>query len=126
MWISLTFSADVVLGGGYIPTTDSDYSDAALLGSIQAKMMKKENGLPILVGDLNARVWNVDRLNALWPEDSRCHYAVDEQVTSLNEQGRKVLQMCKDTKCAIVNHLQLPGKQFAGGLVLQTAKSLYL
>ena len=63
IWITLEHCSKLLLGGCYLPPNDSIYHDAAILGDIQAQMMSTEGQLPILVGDLNARMWNPEALD---------------------------------------------------------------
>ena len=110
IWVRLSCCEDLILGGCYIPPIDSDYREAAMLGSLQAKLMTRERGLPLLMGDLNARLWNIEMLQELGP-GGELRYDGLEDLT-VNEQGRIVLQMCKDTGCIVLNHLG----QLGGGL----------
>ena len=114
IWISLSCCSNLVFGGCYAPPVDSDYADDAIFGDMQAKLMNSDRQLPILLGDLNARMWSENALSTQWPNGGgRYVHLADHTV---NEQGHKLLQLCKDTNCAIVNHLEQEQRAFQGGL----------
>lgn len=114
IWISLSCCKNVVLGGCYIPPIDSDYRDVSILGSLQSKLMAEESGSSILLGDLNARMWNEQLLASTWPDNEAAYYELEDHT--VNEQGKVMIQMCKDTGCAVLNHLQHNNRRYGGGL----------
>jgi hypothetical protein len=114
IWITLEHCSKLLLGGCYLPPNDSIYHDASILGDIQVQMMSTEGQLPILLGDLNARMWNPEALNELWTHEAdRYRNLVDHTV---NENGRMILQLCRDTECIVINHLKNGEREFPGGL----------
>ena len=103
----------VVIGGCYKLPVDSDYRDASIIGNIQAKLMAEDGKLPILLGDMNARMWQESLLTSLWPEDEPRYDSLEDNA--VNQQGQMILQMCRDTKCAVVNHLRYGNHEYGGG-----------
>jgi hypothetical protein len=43
--------------------------------------------------------------------------------TKLNTNGRRLLQLCKDTKCFVINHMRRGDKQFHGNLSFRKART---
>lgn len=114
IWINLLCLNTVTLGGCYIPPADSDYADIALFGSLQAKLMTSHDRIPIVVGDLNCRLWNKPELDSLWSNGEGVYTnMVDNNV---NGNGRRMLQLCKDTSCVVVNHLTHGGHSYDSDL----------
>jgi hypothetical protein len=113
IWIRFSFCKDLLLGGCYIPPVDSDYSDPAIIGQLQAKLRNPDGLLPILLGDINARMWDVDVLSSMWPEGDGLYQGLEDET--INPQGRMIVQLCKDTQCAILNHLTHGDRSYGGG-----------
>ena len=112
IWLSFSIFPNFIFGGCYIlvPPIDSDYHDAAILGSLQARLMGAGDKKVVVMGDFNARVWNNQKLNALWTEDE-VHYG-SLKDDAVNDLGKAILQVCLDTHSAIVNHLQYKHTEF--------------
>ena len=102
IWLYLTICPKLALGSCYMPPIDSLYSEPSLLGNIQAKLFTTRK-ITILIGDMNARVWDLTELNELLSGTNAKYEHLSDMTT--NEQGRQILQMCKETKMVVVNHL---------------------
>ena len=85
-----------------------------MLGAVQARVMSRDNGLPLLVGDLNARVWDPVALASTTNTETLVYETLTDGT--VNAQGRTILQVCKDSECVVVNHLKHNNRQFGGGL----------
>ena len=88
-----------------MPPADSDYHDKAILAAIQSRLMSRERGFPLVLGDFNGRVWDQRLLGSLLPNtEATLTYGELDDLT-VNPQGRTLVQMCRDTNCLIANHL---------------------
>ena len=85
IWAHLSCCQNLALGGCYVPPSDSDYHDPALLGSIQARLDMDDGKLPILLGDLNARIWSRESLNSLWLQNEGTYETLADQSMSKGE-----------------------------------------
>ena len=113
IWIKLSCCQNLTFGGCYIPPADSTFYDPAIVGQVQARLQMSEE-LPILIGDLNARVWSQEALATLWPDSYGSYRNLADQT--VNGQGRVILQLCADTDSVVVNHLSLPDRSYGGSL----------
>ena len=119
IWVELSHWAGYVFGGCYIPPSDSRYFDPSIFGELQGQIidMKNEEKEVFILGDMNCRIGETTRLKDMF-KDYGITYA-DRMDNILNENGRKLLQLCCDTECVIVNNLIYEGKTFGGGLTFQ-------
>ena len=108
----LEFMTDIVFVGCYITPGDSPYYDAAIFGYIQSLIKKDEIKTFFIMGDLNSRVGvPVD----LCFDEEKLTYNGCEDIT-VNGNGRNILQLCGDTKLAVVNNLKYGEKHFKSQL----------
>ena len=93
---------DIIFVGCYIAPADSPYYDAAVFGYLQSLIKRDESKKFFIMGDLNSRVGVPTDLHI---EKEKCVYSgVDD--TTVNKNGRCILQLCEDLKLVIINNLK--------------------
>ena len=125
IWIELAQWTNYLFGGCYIPPSDSRYFDPSIFGELQGKIldMKQLDKEVFVIGDMNSRTGDTGKLRDTF-KDYDVSYA-DRSDNKLNENGRKLLQLCCDTGCVVVNNLMYEGKTFGGGLTFHR-KSIWI
>ena len=116
IWVEFITWKNYTFGGGYIPPSDSKYFDDCLFGEIQGKIIEKtqKDKKVIVLGDLNARVWDATKLAVLTP-DSKWRY-VNCKDSGVNQNGKKLLNLCQGTDSVILNNLHSDQTNFSGDL----------
>ena len=104
----LDFLPDIVFLGCYITPRDSPYYDAAIFGYIQSVVKKDAGKIVYIIGDLNSRVGIPTETP--FGDESLEYGEVND--TSINENGKCLLDVCRATDTAVVNNLMYGGKHF--------------
>ena len=114
VWFSFSSIPEVRFGGVYITPSSSPFFNECDMANIQAKTIH-DNMKYVIVGDLNARVGaKVDELVS----HSNYQYATPKDPV-VNDNGRKLLPVCKDNDLVIVNNLKTPLNCFSGALTFR-------
>ena len=104
IWIQLAHMHNIQIGGCYIPPQDSQYYTDVHFAKIQEKCMDGDYST-LMLGDFNSRCGgNVYRLQSNMPEDMFYDANLPDQGKP-NSNGEKLLQLCRDTDCVILNNL---------------------
>ena len=114
IWVKLSNIPDLYIGGAYIPPQDSLYYNEISLAKIQEKCM---NGKIVILGDFNGRCGrNISNVLERLELPKKYFYDKDlpDPVEKTNGNAEKLLQLCKDTACLIVNNLHCDKKYFKG------------
>ena len=120
LWIRLSFIPNVWLGGYYLPPSDSPYYSDSYFSSIQERCMDSDYQF-IVLGDFNSRLGSSIRDLAQEDNDIHITYSEDlpDPVQRANQNGRKLLQLCQDIKCVVVNNLKTATRHFKGALTFR-------
>ena len=117
LWFSFRSIPHIRFGGVYIVPSSSPYFNERDIALLQAKSVDP-NLKYVIIGDLNARVGTkADEL----VEHTRYSYQMPVD-TIQNENGKKLLSVCKDNKLIIINNLQTHGNRFPGSLTFRRRK----
>ena len=112
----LSFELSIIPGiifvGCYISPDDSPYYDAAVFGHIQSLLKRDESKEAFIMGDLNSRVGVPDNLTI---GSEKCVYEGAED-TSVNMNGRRILDLCVETRMVVVNNLKHGNRHFESKL----------
>ena len=108
-FIRITFNNNTKIYNLYIPPSDSVYYDEQYVELLCSTFVEGESDEPIIaIGDLNARLGNLNSINE--------QYQYDASVDSgTNENGRHLSQILFNTSNAIpLNHLQHGAHRYKG------------
>jgi len=121
IWLKLSMLPEILIGGCYVPPSDSPYYDISMLANIEAQIMSNINSEFILIGDLNARCGKeVGLLLHTETEKVSCRYMQScDDARVANQNGQHIIQLCKDSHALIVNNLQYGKQMFQGGLTFR-------
>ena len=114
IWFNLSFLPHIHIGGCYIPPRDSPYYDELYFAKLQEKFLETS---VICFGDFNSRCGIAVKdlcENLLLPENNFYDKNLPDPIERPNENGERMLQLCKDSKCVIVNNLHKGEKYFKG------------
>ena len=117
IWFKLNSIPNVHFCGAYVAPVDSPYANDASFAEIQAKTDRSDYHY-VVVGDFNARCG--DGVHELVHQSPELRYHVVD--STLNSNGRDVLQVCTDNKLLILNNLQSDDNFFQGGLTFRRKK----
>ena len=103
-------------GGGYIPAHDSPYLDIGAFGALQSTLLEKtaEGKKFFIIGDFNARVWTKENLNGCCTGNDYSY--CDLKDNAMNENGPKLLKLCRDTNGVIMNNIMSKDQHYKGSL----------
>ena len=107
IWINCSQMANFHIGGCYIPPCDSPYFSDLHFAKLQEKLMQAQGPI-VLIGDFNSRCGKAvnDLLDTEeLPEDVFYSEELPDPVERPNGNGIKILQVCRDTNCVILNNL---------------------
>ena len=108
----LDFMEGVLFVGVYITPTDSPYYDDAIFGYLQSILKKDGSKTVFILGDLNSRVGIPKDLKF---GDMKLNYSGCND-NNTNENGRKLLDMCRETFTAVVSNVHFGGVHFKSKL----------
>ena len=114
IWFRLKDLEGILFGALYIAPRDSPFFDMNSFTFIH-EQAKCNNEQIILLGDLNARMGNMDALSE--PNESIIYSQNADPVTNTN--GRELLNLCLSCKLKPLNHMQYSGTCFNGGLTFK-------
>ena len=103
--------------GAYITPSSSPYFSEAEIAQLQARSTD-ENTNYVIVGDLNSRFGS--KVCELTKKGEKMRYNPVDQ--SLNDNGKKILQICEDNELFVVNNLQTEFKRFSSALTYRMRK----
>ena len=114
IWFSFSSVPGVRFGGVYLTPSSSPYFVESDIANLQAKTQDRSLKY-VIVGDMNARVGS--KVNELVLHNT---YTYNTPVDSiLNDNGRKLLAVCRDSKLLVVNNLVADSKSFQGALTFR-------
>ena len=120
IWIKLSFMPNCWIGGYYLPPSDSPYFSDSYFSSIQERCIDSDLQY-IILGDFNSRIGPA--IHSLSQDDGvyRITYCEDlpDTIWQPNQNGHKLLQLCRDINCAIVNNARTENSQFNGALTFR-------
>ena len=117
IWFKLNSIPAVQFCGAYVAPADSPYANVSSLAEIQARTVN--DGVHyVIVGDFNARCGN--GVNDLVKESPSMRYHVLDSTVNCN--GRDILQVCSDNSLLVLNNLQSDENFFQGGLTFRRKK----
>ena len=116
VWFRLHSIPSIQFCGAYVAPSDSTYFNTTSLPEIQARTMDKKYQY-IIIGDVNARCGN--KVHEL--VEQQCHLSYKPVDLRENENGRDVIQLCKDNSLLVLNNL-CGDKAFPGGLSFRRKK----
>ena len=108
----LSFLPNIVFMGCYLTPRDSQYYDPAFFGYVQGMIKRDSSKTIFIVGDLNSRVGVPSDLLL---DDEMLVYEGCEDRT-LNENGKSLLQLCRDSNLAVLNNLRYHNKHYKSTL----------
>ena len=108
----LSIIPDIVFVGCYISPVDSPYYDGAVFGYLQSLIKRDGSKRIFIMGDLNSRVGIPTTLEI---GNEKCVYEGVEDTT-VNQNGRCLLDMCEDSELVIVNNLKVGDRHFKSKL----------
>ena len=108
----LTIFPNILFVGCYISPEDSPYYDAAVFGHLQSLVKNDKSKKVIIMGDLNSRIGVPTNI---FTEREKCVYEGVEDTT-VNKNGKCVLQLCEDNGLVILNNLKIGTKHFKSNL----------
>lgn len=115
LWFSFASLPDVRFCGVYITPSSSPYFSESDIANLQAKTVDDSKKY-VIIGDLNARVG--EKVNELVSHTATFKYTMVDP--GINDNGKKVLAVCKDRKLLVVNNLSTGSSSFPGGLTYRT------
>ena len=110
VWFSLKSLPNIRFCGAYISPSNSLYSSVESIANLQAQTMNKEKHY-IIAGDLNARFGS--KIHELISDNGMSYSPVD---LGENDNGKAVLQVCKDQNLYVVNNIHTRNKHLKGDL----------
>lgn len=110
IWLELSCYPDYKFGGVYIPPKDSPYYEPSMFGALLANIMQRSR--VVIMGDLNSRV-GVPYLTDLGDKPYQYNETRDFVV---NDNGKQLLDICKNSEMLIANHLVIGDKILGGNL----------
>ena len=118
VWVKFTFLPDLWIGGCYIPPSDSPYFTENSFSAIQERLMDQTHGA-IVLGDFNARLGQavnclLEGVNNDWKYNN-----IHDNIARPNTNGVKLLQLCSDLNCLIINNLETDKRTFPGSLTFR-------
>ena len=114
IWFSLSSVPGVRFGGVYLTPSSSPYFMESDIANLQAKTQDQSLKY-VIVGDMNARVGS--KVNELVLHNA---YTYNKPVDSvLNDNGKRLLAVCRDSKLIVVNNLVAGSNCFLGGLTFR-------
>ena len=99
---------DIIFLGCYITPKDSPYYDAAIFGYIQSVLKRDTGKIVYVIRDLNSRV---GKQSDAWFEDEKLEYCGCNDLI-VNENGKSLIDVCRETNTAVVNNLKYGDKHF--------------
>ena len=105
LWLELDLLPDVVIGGVYIPPSESSFFLDTAFPDVQRKTLEHKSF--IFGGDMNARCGSLTNNLISNTDSSSVTYTTCDPV--MNSNGRDVIQICKDNHLYIVNGLSIDG-----------------
>ena len=117
LWFSLSSIPGVRFCGAYITPSSSTYFSEADIANLQAKTIEDDTQF-VIVGDLNSRLGaKVNDLINIY--DKLCYHPID---LGGNDNGKKVLRICKDNNLMVINNLQTEARNFTSALTYRVGK----
>ena len=115
IWFSFDSMPGVRFCGAYITPSTSPYFRESDIANLQAKT-SDQNMKYVIAGDFNARVG--EKVNNLVLHNNT--YAYSTPVDSvLNDNGKKLLAVCKDSNLVIINNLVAQPLRFPGAMTFR-------
>ena len=109
VWFRLSFMPNVKFCACYIPPADSLYFSPTSFSDIQCQALENE-GKIILIGDVNSRMGDLDRL-----QHAERGIAYSSNVDACeNVHGRTMINICGNLELYPINHLIFRGRKFKG------------
>ena len=100
IWLELSIYPKISFGGVYIPPLASKFYDQSLIANIYAYIERKKN--VVILGDFNARPGK-----PTIPNKTGGHYEYSNiKDETVNDPGRKLINLCKEKSLVIANHLK--------------------
>ena len=122
VWFSLRSVPLVRFCGVYVTPSSSPYYNDLDIANIQAKTID-QNMNYFIIGDMNARLG--PKIDDLVTHNRNIRYR-DQIDPTVNDNGRKLLSVCKDNKLIILNNLEYQMKHFCGALTFRLRNKLSL
>ena len=117
IWFKLSSIPAVQFCGAYVAPTDSPYANDSSFAEIQARTID-ESLHYVIVGDFNARCG--DGVSDLLHQNPDMQYRIVD--STVNSNGRDLLQVCSDNSLLILNNLRAGVNFFQGGLSFRRKK----
>ena len=115
IWFSFSSIPGTRFCGAYITPSSSPYYDESDIANLQAKSIHKNMNY-VIVGDLNARVGA--KAGDLISNHQSFMYNVPVD-SILNENGKKLLNVCRDNELFITNNLKTSTRAHSGALTFR-------
>ena len=110
IWVQLSCSPGIFFGGVYITPEDSPYFDVLQFGNLEAVINEHEQ--IFVMGDFNARVGYPNIVD----KEGIPYVYENVQDHHVNNNGRKLLDICSHRTLVVMNHLLYEGKIMGGNL----------
>lgn len=117
IWFQLQSVPSIIFGGTYIPPSDSPYFSYESSSEIQAKTQDTSFGY-VVVGDMNTRCG--DKVKELIEGSNDLYYKPID--VSVNNNGKSIIQVCKDNNLLVVNNLHTMCHSFPSSLTYRKRK----
>ena len=101
VWFSFTNIPNILIGAIYNTPRDSPFFNPTAMAIIQEQCLNNNNQQVIIIGDLNARMEN---LNALQDQKIQLKYTENPDSTQ-NENGKEMINFCQTHNIVPVNHM---------------------
>ena len=111
VWFSLENVPNITIGAVYITPRDSPYFKPDSLALIQEKMHAYDHKGVFIIGDLNARMHNIQSFDNA---EKGISYEVNPDQNT-NENEKDWLTFCKENNLVPVNHMKYKDIQCEGG-----------
>jgi len=114
VWFSLSCVPNHIFGACYIPPSDSPYFQLNVFATIHEKCINEEK--VFIMGDLNARIPNLERFN------SQNGYYTRNPDTRSNQHGQIIFDLCKELNVQPINHFNNNNLHCDGGMTFRQRK----
>ena len=115
VWFRLHLLPDVLFCAVYIPPSDSPFFSHSSFARLQEQALNNPNSKLLVMGDLNARIGSLDRL-----QNSYMHLSYSSNPDPIvNNHGKVIIEMSKTLGIVPVNHLVMGSLRASGGLTFR-------
>ena len=112
VWFRLHLLPDLLMGAIYIPPHDSPYFNNRSFAYVQEQGMEDPNCNMLILGDLNARIGDLENFNN---QGNEVTYTLNPDSV-INNHGRVLRELCSNLDLVPVNNLKKGSLTFTGGL----------